>query len=100
MVAAVAVVAATPAWPNIDDRFWQWPAHAVITTPSPSLSSCALDAAGNPVAGKPVTWTESGGISFASPTIQTTDANGQAEMMWVPGGRFSPACPTLLHGRR
>lgn len=56
-----------------------------------------VDASGKPVAGKQVTWTESGGVSFASPAIQVTDANGEAQMMWIPGGNFGPGIPYLTY---
>lgn len=56
-----------------------------------------VDSAGKAVVGKQVTWTESGGVSFASPTIQVTDANGEAQMLWIPGGNFGPGVAYLSY---
>ncbi len=64
---------------------------------NPALVVQVVDAAGKPIAGKQVTWTESGGVSFASPTVQTTDANGMASMGWIAGGSISPGIDYLTY---
>jgi hypothetical protein len=47
-----------------------------------------VDGAGQPVAGKQVTWSDIGGISYASDKVTATDANGFALLQWIPGGDF------------
>ncbi|MBI4890383.1 MAG: putative Ig domain-containing protein [Acidobacteria bacterium] len=49
----------------------------------------AVDGAGQPVAGKAVTWSDVGGISYASSRTVVTDASGYASLTWVPGGEIS-----------
>ena len=56
-----------------------------------------LDAAGNPISGKSVTWTEQGGANFYGPTNTTTDADGRAQMTAVPSGYFNPGTPFLVY---
>ncbi|MBI4892390.1 MAG: hypothetical protein HY821_17330 [Acidobacteria bacterium] len=56
-----------------------------------------VDAAGVPIANKAVTWTESGGVSFANPITQTTDANGMATMGWIAGNSISPGIDFLTY---
>ena len=53
----------------------------------------AVDSAGRPVAGRTVTWSDVGGISYASPEVVSTDANGYASLTWVPGGEIGPGVP-------
>ena len=56
------------------------------------------NAAGLPIAGKPVTWTQQGGVSFSgSNGSNTTDANGLAQIVAVPGGSFNPGTPFLVY---
>jgi hypothetical protein len=50
----------------------------------------ALDAAGRPIAGLQVSWTDVGGINYASPRVVNTDANGLASLQFVPNGNFGP----------
>ncbi len=49
----------------------------------------AVDGTGQPVAGKAVTWSDVGGISYASSRTVVTDAGGYASLTWVPGGEIS-----------
>ncbi|MGJ5817783.1 putative Ig domain-containing protein [Paludibaculum fermentans] len=58
-------------------------------SPTQPLVVQVVDGAGKPVAGKPVKWTDVGGISYASPSTTTTDANGLASLQFVAGGSFS-----------
>lgn len=48
-----------------------------------------VDGAGQPLAGRQVTWSDIGGISYASDKVTTTDASGFALLQWIPGGNFS-----------
>lgn len=54
----------------------------------------AVDTSGRPLAGRTVTWSDVGGISYASPKVVTTDASGYASLTWVPGGEIGPGVPT------
>lgn len=47
-----------------------------------------VNGSGQPVAGKQVTWSDIGGISYASDKVTATDANGFALLQWIPGGDF------------
>lgn len=58
-------------------------------SPTQPLVVRAVDAQGNPLAGKSVHWTDVGGISYASPATVNTDANGLAQLQFVAGGTFS-----------
>lgn len=58
-------------------------------SPTQPLVVRVVDASGNAVAGKPVKWTDVGGISYASPSNVTTDSNGFASLQFVAGGTFS-----------
>lgn len=53
----------------------------------------ALDSAGRPLGGRTVTWSDVGGISYASPKVVTTGADGYASLTWVPGGEIGPGVP-------
>ncbi|MBI5085466.1 MAG: putative Ig domain-containing protein [Acidobacteria bacterium] len=56
----------------------------------------AVDGAGNPVAGKTVTWNDTGaGISYISPRTVTTGADGLATLQFVTSGSFGPGVPYL-----
>ncbi len=56
-------------------------------SPTQPLVVQVVDGAGRPVAGKSVKWTDVGGISYASPSTTTTDANGLASLQFVAGAR-------------
>jgi hypothetical protein len=57
-----------------------------------------VDAAGAPIAGKPVTWTEQGGVNFSGSNGNTvTDSNGLAQVVAIPGGFFNPGTPFLVY---
>ncbi|MBL0155795.1 MAG: Ig-like domain-containing protein [Bryobacterales bacterium] len=57
-----------------------------------------VDAAGAPIAGKPVTWTQQGGVNFSGSNGNTvTDSNGLAQVVAVPGGFFNPGTPFLVY---
>lgn len=58
-------------------------------SPTQPLVVRVVDGAGKPVPGKTVKWTDVGGISYASPSTTTTDANGLASLQFVAGGSFS-----------
>ncbi|MBI5281168.1 MAG: putative Ig domain-containing protein [Candidatus Solibacter usitatus] len=56
----------------------------------------AVDGAGNPVAGKSITWNDTGaGISYISPPVVTTGADGLATLQFVTSGSFGPGVPYL-----
>lgn len=60
------------------------------------------DAAGNPLVGRQVIWTAQGvggqgDVSFASPTITTTDAAGMTQVSVIPAGYFTPGVPFLQY---
>ncbi|MBI5281518.1 MAG: Ig-like domain-containing protein [Candidatus Solibacter usitatus] len=55
------------------------------------------DSKGNPIAGKQVIWTESGGVNWLGPTTTTTDANGMTQMTVIPGGSPGPGVPFLTY---
>ena len=55
------------------------------------------DAAGVPIPGKTVTWAAQGGASYSGSSVTTTDANGLAKAVAVPGGLFTPGTPFLVY---
>jgi hypothetical protein len=62
----------------------------VFNTFTQPLVVQAIDSLGRPIAGLQVSWTDAGGINYASPRVVTTDANGLASLQFVPNGDFGP----------
>jgi hypothetical protein len=56
-----------------------------------------VDGSGLPIAGRQVTWSDLGGISYASDKVTSTDADGFALLQWVPGGNFGIGVPYLSY---
>jgi len=54
-----------------------------------------VDGDDKPIPGVSVTWTFSDGVSSASDPNQTTDANGEAQFSWIPGGSIPAGEPTV-----